>query len=219
MSGATADDDAMVEERLSVFNDEPDLNDWFEVICGSMMAAIGIFQLISPGDLVDQDVMRWFAAGVTVAGLVWAAHGIKDMAIKEVRKSIVLLEMSGQQGSINHGLIRDVLLNSEAYTDFLLKEYEVAFEDGVLTEEEFNELKSLQIALGISDEEAANIALTGALKSALADGKVTDDEKEMILNAAEKVKLSKAKRNKLSKALDSGEMGDDIKKILESISD
>ncbi len=219
MSGTTADDDAMVEQRLSVFNDEPDLNDWFEVICGSMMAAIGIFQLISPGDLVDQDVMRWFAAGVTVAGLVWAAHGIKDMAIKEVRKSIVLLEMSGQQGSINHGLIRDVLLNSEAYTDFLLKEYEVAFEDGVLTEEEFNELKSLQIALGISDEEAANIALTGALKSALADGKVTDEEKEMILNAAEKVKLSKAKRNKLSKALDSGEMGDDIKKILESISD
>ncbi|MDP6869233.1 MAG: hypothetical protein QGI21_00460 [Candidatus Poseidoniaceae archaeon] len=219
MSGDAVDDDTLVEERLSVFNDEPDLNDWFEVICGSMMAAIGIFQLISPGDLVDPDVMRWFAAGVTVAGLVWAAHGIKDMAIKEVRKSIVLLEMSGQQGSINHGLIRDVLLNSEAYADFLMQEYEAAFADGVLTEEEFSELKSLQKALGISDEDAVNIALAGALKSALADGKVTDEEKDMILNAADKVKLSKAKKNKLAKALDSGEMGDDVKKILESISD
>ena len=34
-------DDAMVDERLSVFDDEPDLNDWFEVICGSLMAVIG----------------------------------------------------------------------------------------------------------------------------------------------------------------------------------
>ena len=43
-------DDALVDERLSVFDDEPDLNDWFEVIAGSLMAVIGIFQLISPGD-------------------------------------------------------------------------------------------------------------------------------------------------------------------------
>ena len=94
-------DDSVVDERLSVFDDEPDLNDWFEVICGSLMAVIGIFQLISPGDLVDPDVMRWFAAAVAVAGIVWAAHGLKDMAIKEVRKSIVLLEMGSKQGSID----------------------------------------------------------------------------------------------------------------------
>ena len=29
--------DAMVEERLSVFDDEPDLNDWVEVMCGAAM--------------------------------------------------------------------------------------------------------------------------------------------------------------------------------------
>jgi len=79
-------DGSLVDERLSVFDDEPDLNDWFEVICGSLMAVIGIFQLISPGELVDPDVMRWFAAAVSVSGLLWAAHGLKDMAIKEVRK-------------------------------------------------------------------------------------------------------------------------------------
>ena len=119
-------DDSVVDERLSVFNDEPDLNDWFEVICGSLMAVIGIFQLISPGDLVDPDVMRWFAAAVAVAGIVWAAHGLKDMAIKEVRKSIVLLEMGSKQGSIDFGLIRDVILNPDSYTEFLIKEYELS---------------------------------------------------------------------------------------------
>lgn len=212
-----SDDDQAIDERLSVFEDEPDLNDWFEVICGSLLAVIGLFQLISPGDLVDVDVMRWFAAAVMVAGIMWAAHGLKDMAIKEVRKSIVLLEMSGRQGSVDHGLIRDVLLNPEAYTDFLVKEYETAFEDGYLSDEELSELKAIQAALGISDEEAAKLALEGAIKSALADGEVSDDEREMIEKAADTAGLSKAKKTKLAKALDSGEIGTDAKKILESL--
>jgi hypothetical protein len=212
-----SDDDQAIDERLSVFEDEPDLNDWFEVICGSLLAVIGLFQLISPGDLVDVDVMRWFAAAVMVAGIMWAAHGLKDMAIKEVRKSIVLLEMSGRQGSVDHGLIRDVLLNPEAYTDFLVKEYENAFEDGYISDEELSELKAIQAALGISDEEAATLALEGAIKSALADGEVSDDEREMIEKAADNAGLSKAKKTKLAKALDSGEIGTDAKKILESL--
>ncbi len=210
-------DDALVDERLSVFDDEPDLNDWFEVICGSLMAVIGIFQLISPGNLVDPDVMRWFAAAISVSGLLWAAHGLKDMAIKEVRKSIVLLEMGSKQGSIDYGLIRDVILNPEAYTEFLVKEYENAFADGVITDKELEELKTIQAALGISDEEAAKIAVASAVKSALADGKVTDEEKEMIENAAKG--LSKAKKNKLTKALESGEITEEVEKILQSLDD
>ena len=208
-------DDAMVDERLSVFDDEPDLNDWFEVICGSLMAVIGIFQLISPGNLVDPDVMRWFAAAVSVSGLVWAAHGLKDMAIKEVRKSIVILEMGSKQGSVDYGLIRDVILNPDAYTDFLVKEYENAYADGVITDKELEELKAIQSALGISDEDAAKMAVTSAIKSALADGKVTDEEREMIESAAKG--LSKAKKTKLSEALDSGEISDEVEKILQSL--
>lgn len=210
-------DDALVDERLSVFDDEADLNDWFEVIAGSLMAVIGIFQLISPGDLVDPDVMRWFAAAVTVSGIIWAGHGLKDMAIKEVRKSIVLLEMGSKQGSIDYGLIRDVILNPNAYTEFLVKEYENAFADGVITDKELEELKAIQTALGISDEDAAKMAVKSAIKSALADGKVTDDEKLMIVNAAEG--LSKAKKTKLSKALESGEISDEVEKILKGLDD
>ena len=189
-------DDAMVDERLSVFDDEPDLNDWFEVICGSLMAVIGIFQLISPGNLVDPDVMRWFAAAVSVSGLVWAAHGLKDMAIKEVRKSIVILEMGSKQGSVDYGLIRDVILNPEAYTDFLVKEYENAYADGVITDKELEELKAIQSALGISDEDAAKMAVRSAIKSALADGKVTDEEREMI-EALQRVCQRQRKPNSL----------------------
>ena len=210
-------DDALVDERLSVFDDEADLNDWFEVIAGSLMAVIGIFQLISPGDLVDPDVMRWFAAAVTVSGIIWAGHGLKDMAIKEVRKSIVLLEMGSKQGSIDYGLIRDVILNPDAYTEFLVKEYENAFADGVITDKELEELKAIQTALGISDEDAAKMAVKSAIKSALADGKVTDDEKVMIVSAAEG--LSKAKKNKLTKALESGEITEEVEKILKSLDD
>lgn len=210
-------DDALVDERLSVFDDEPDLNDWFEVIAGSLMAVIGIFQLISPGDLVDPDVMRWFAAAVTVSGIIWAGHGLKDMAIKEVRKSIVLLEMGSKQGSIDYGLIRDVILNPETYTEFLVKEYENAFADGVITDKELEELKAIQTALGISDEDAAKLAVKSAVKSALADGKVTDKERVMIENAA--VGLSKAKKDKLTKALESGEITKEVEKILKSLDD
>ena len=210
-------DDAMVDERLSVFDDEPDLNDWFEVICGSLMAVIGIFQLISPGNLVDPDVMRWFAAAVSVSGLVWAAHGLKDMAIKEVRKSIVILEMGSKQGSVDYGLIRDVILNPDAYEDFLVKEYEKAYADGVITDKELEELKAIQSALGISDEDAAKMAVRSAIKSALADGKVTDEEREMIENASKG--LSKAKKTKLTEALDSGEISDEVEKILQSLED
>ena len=63
----------LIEQRLSVFSDEPDLNDWFEVMCGCAMAVLGLFHLVTPGELVDPDLMRWFAAAVIAkrCGLGW----------------------------------------------------------------------------------------------------------------------------------------------------
>ena len=46
----------LVDQRLSVFDDEPDLNDWVEIMCGAAMAVLGIFHLVSPGDLVDENL-------------------------------------------------------------------------------------------------------------------------------------------------------------------
>lgn len=184
------DIDSMVEERLSVFDDEPDLNDWVEVMCGAAMAVLGIFHLIEPGELVDENIMRWFAAAVVAAGAVWAGHGLKDMAVKEVRRSIAILDMSENSDvGPNHGLIRDVLLNPETYREFLLSAYETAWEDGVITEQELNELKSFQTALGISDEDAARMNVEAAMKSAAKDGEITDDEKSMIKIAAKEADM------------------------------
>lgn len=184
------DIEAMVEERLSVFEDEPDLNDWVEVMCGAAMAVLGIFHLIEPGEIVNPDVMRWFAAAVTAAGAVWAGHGLKDMAVKEVRRSIALLEMANSDDGVDTGLIRDVLMNQEAYREFLVHAYDAAWEDGVITEEELQELKSFQKALGISDEEAAELNVKAAIKSAAADGEITKEEAKSIDRAAQDAKMS-----------------------------
>ena len=182
----------MVEERLSVFDDEPDLNDWVEVMCGAAMAVLGIFHLVEPGNLVDPDIMRWFAAAVVAAGAVWAGHGLKDMAVKEVRRSIALLDMVNNDQGVDTGLIRDVLLNQEAYKEFLVQAYESAWEDGVITEAELKELNSFQKALGISDEEAADLNVKAAIKSAAANGEITADEANSIEAAAKAANMTEA---------------------------
>lgn len=150
----------LIEQRLSVFSDEPDLNDWFEVMCGAAMAVLGLFHLVEPGELVDPDMMRWFAASVIAAGAVWAGHGLKDMAVKEMRRSNAMMELTSDAptNSVDHGLIRDVLLNPDAYKDFLIKAYEDAWSDGIITEDELEDLKKFQVALGISDEDAKSIS-------------------------------------------------------------
>ena len=184
------DVESMVEERLSVFDDEPDLNDWVEVMCGAAMVVLGVFHLVEPGELVDANVMRWFSAAIVAAGAVWAGHGLKDMAVKEVRRSIALLDMSEGASGVDTGLFRDVLLNQEAYRDFLLHAYESAWEDGVITKEELKELKSFQEALGISDEDAATMNVQAAIKSAAADGEISDAEAKSIDAAAKAAKMS-----------------------------
>ena len=184
------DMESLVEERLSVFDDEPDLNDWVEVMCGAAMVVLGVFHLVEPGELVDANVMRWFSAAIVAAGAVWAGHGLKDMAVKEVRRSIALLDMVEGNGGVDTALIRDVLLNQEAYSDFLLHAYQSAWEDGVITEEEMKELKSFQQALGITDSEAAKMNVEAAIKSAASDGEITDAEAKSIDEAAKAANMT-----------------------------
>lgn len=173
-----------VEERLAVFADEPDLNDWVEVMCGAAMIVLGLFHLMEPGELVNASVMRWFSAAIVAAGAVWAGHGLKDMAVKEVRRSIAMLDMVDSAQGVDTGLIRDVLLNQSAYCDFLIHAYESAWKDGVISDEELKELKSFQTALGISDEVAAGINVQAAIKTAAADGQITASESKSIEDAA-----------------------------------
>ena len=167
------------------------------------MVVLGVFHLVEPGNLVDPDIMRWFAAAVVAAGAVWAGHGLKDMGVKEVRRSIALLDMVNNDQGVDTGLIRDVLLNQEAYTEFLVHAYESAWEDGVITEAELKELNSFQAALGISDEEAADLNVKAAIKSAAADGEITEAEAKSIEAAAKAAKMTEEETTKaVNKELD-----------------
>ena len=68
--------------------------------------------------------------------------------------------------------------------------YESAWEDGVITEGELKELKSFQEALGITDEEAADLNVKAAIKSAAADGEITADEAKSIETAAKAANMT-----------------------------
>jgi uncharacterized membrane protein YebE (DUF533 family) len=52
------------------------------------------------------------------------------------------------------------------------------------------ELKSFQEALGISDEDAATMNVQAAIKSAAADGEISDAEAKSIDAAAKAAKMS-----------------------------
>ena len=52
------------------------------------------------------------------------------------------------------------------------------------------ELKSFQEALGISDEEAADLNVKAAIKSAAADGEITADEAKSIETAAKAANMT-----------------------------
>ena len=54
------------------------------------------------------------------------------------------------------------------------------------------EAKSFQEALGISDQEAADLNVKAAIKSAAADGEITKDEAKSIETAAKAAKMSEA---------------------------
>ena len=130
----------IIEARLSVFDDEPDLNDWVEIFSGALMAMIGLFFLLNPGTS-GTEFMQWFSSAIVAIGAVWAGHGLKDMAVKEIRRSIAVLEATGRQDSVDYGLIRDVLMHPGQYKRFLLEAYERAFEDGVISDDELVELQ------------------------------------------------------------------------------
>lgn len=202
-----ADTEAAVEERLAIFDEEADVDDWVEIFTGAFLTIMGLWWLFNPDTtLVDERVMSWIAAVSAALGGVLAGHGLKDMAVKEIRTSIVMLESSQRQGSIDYGLIRDVLLHPDQYKRFLLEAYEEAFADGVLTEEELAELKQMQEALQLTDQEASLIATRAAINAAIRDGNVDANEMQLIMNAAQQAGLTQEQMGQIQVALADGKI-------------
>ena len=196
--------------------DERDINDWLEMFWGSLLIVIGLNQLMHPGSLFAPATMQWLGSGVIALGLAWVGHGLKDMAVKEIRLSLGLSHPVSKR-VVDYGLIRDVLLHPDQYGTFLLEAYHRAYEDGVLTQDEHDELTLLSSALEIPPRQAARIATRAAINAAVDDGKVTTAELALIEGAMEAANLSEEERVKVLEALEDGIIDDEEKKMLDEI--
>ncbi len=205
------------EPTLDDLADERDVNDWLEMFWGSLLIVIGLNQLMHPGSLFAPVTMQWLGSGVIALGLAWVGHGLKDMAVKEIRTSLVASSPVVSKRVVDYGLIRDVLLHPDQYGKFLLEAYHRAYEDGVLTQDEHDELTLLSAALEIPPRQAARIATRAAIKCAVQDGKVTTAEMALIEGAMQAANLTEEERGKIRDALDDGIIDDEEKKMLDDI--
>ena len=202
--------------RLSLFDDEPDINDWFEVALGAAMITMGLHQLFNPGGLFEVGVMQWLGAAVVALGFILLGHGIKDMLLKEVRSSIIRLDM-GDGSSIDYGLIRDVLLHPDKYQQLLYDAYEMAYADGILTEDERNELSALARVLQVPERSAARMATRAAIESALEDNHVSEAEMDLIVGAARPLGLSDKQLARIVEALQDHDLDSEERAMLDEM--
>lgn len=202
--------------RLSMFDDEPDINDWFEVALGAAMITMGLHQLFNPGGLFEVGVMQWLGAAVVALGFILLGHGIKDMLLKEVRSSIIRLDMD-DGSSIDYGLIRDVLLHPDKYQQLLYDAYEMAYADGILTEDERNELSALARVLQVPERSAARMATRAAIESALEDNHVSEAEMDLIVGAARPLGLSDKQLARIVEALQDHDLDSEERAMLDEM--
>jgi tellurite resistance protein len=210
----SADDGAAAV--LLDLEEEPDVNDWVEIFWGCFLVAIGLHRLFHPGELLDESAMRWIAGGVVGLGIAWIGHGLKDMMVKETRRATAAL-LNGEDGinpSVDYSLIRDVLLHPSEYRSFLQFAYEQAFSDGVLTEDEVQELSEIAKVLDLTDPEISRIATIAAINSALADGTVSEAEQLLIRHAATPLGLTSEQFQAIDSALEDGVIDDDERSML-----
>ena len=205
--------------RLSLFDDEPDINDWFEVALGAAMITMGLHQLFNPGGLFETGVMQWLGAAVVALGFILLGHGIKDMLLKEVRSSIIRLDMDDAGSSIDYGLIRDVLLHPDKYQQLLYDAYEMAYADGILTEDERNELSALARVLQVPERSAARMATRAAIESALEDNHVSEAEMDLIVGAARPLGLSDKQLARIVEAIRDHDLDAEERAMLDEMLD
>jgi len=203
--------------RLALFDDEPDINDWFEVAIGAAMITMGLHQLFNPGGLFETGVMQWLGAAVVAMGLILLGHGIKDMLLKEVRSSIVRLDMDGNGDAIDYGLIRDVLLHPDKYQQLLYDAYEIAYADGILTDEEMSELSALARVLQVPERSAARMATRAAIESALEDDHVSEAELDLIVGAARPLGLDDKQLERIVEALRDHDLDEEERAMLDEM--
>ncbi|MAR61621.1 MAG: hypothetical protein CMA40_03485 [Euryarchaeota archaeon] len=180
------------------------------------MITMGLHQLFNPGGLFEVGVMQWLGAAVVALGFILLGHGIKDMLLKEVRSSIIRLDMD-DGSSIDYGLIRDVLLHPDKYQQLLYDAYEMAYADGILTEDERNELSALARVLQVPERSAARMATRAAIESALEDNHVSEAEMDLIVGAARPLGLSDKQLARIVEALQDHDLDSEERAMLDEM--
>ena len=215
---AGEDVDSKVTSRLALFDDEPDINDWFEMALGAAMVTMGLHQLFNPGGLFEESVMQWLGAAVSSLGFIMIGHGIKDLLLKEVRASIVRLDMAENGGDVvDYALIRDVLLHPDQYQQLLYEAYQLAYADGILTEEEVTELTAIARVLQIPERSAARMATRAAIQSALEDDHVSEAELDLIIGAARPLGLNDEELTRIVDALRDHSLDEEERNMLDEL--
>ena len=140
------------------------------------------------------------------------------MLLKEIRTSIVRLDMAERgEDAINYALIRDVLLHPDQYQQLLYEAYQLAYADGILTEEEVSELTAIARVLQIPERSAARMATRAAIQSALEDDHVSEAELDLIVGAARPLGLSEAELERIVEALRDHELDDEERAMLDEL--
>jgi tellurite resistance protein len=209
-----------LEEKLSLFADEADMNDWAEVVWGVLLIGLGFYQMHHPWAIpyLPDLWIKVASAAMLAIGAAMLVHGMMDMSVKAMRRSMVMLGLADDESETpDYGLIRDVILNPGDYKNLLLQAYNEAYADGVLTPEEFDDLNRLADAMGIPWSEQARMALNASIDSALKDGVVTPAERALIIGACERANLAERDVQIIMDALEDGIIDAREKRMLEEI--
>ena len=139
------------------------------------------------------------------------------MLLKEVRSSIIRLDMDDAGSSIDYGLIRDVLLHPDKYQQLLYDAYEMAYADGILTDEEMSELSALARVLQVPERSAARMATRAAIESALEDDHVSEAELDLIVGAARPLGLDDKQLERIVEALRDHDLDQEEREMLDEM--
>ena len=93
----------------------------------------------------------------------------------------------------------------------------MAYADGILTEDERNELSALARVLQVPERSAARMATRAAIESALEDNHVSEAEMDLIVGAARPLGLSDKQLARIVEALQDHDLDSEERAMLDEM--
>ena len=174
-------------------------------------------------DKVEGKTKGWNEKRFIKEGFRYVPNGVVRKGAY-IAKNVVLMPSFVNIGAyvdkgsmIDYGLIRDVLLHPDQYQQLLYDAYEMAYSDGILTNEELTELSAIARVLQVPERTAARMATRAAIQSALADDHVSEAELDLIVGAARPLGLSEEELERIVEALRDHHLDEEERKMLDTL--